>query len=97
MTECDILPPVFGSDHSPISITIKSLQYCQKGRGYWKINNTFLEEPDYINIINRERLKEIETFTDPRLKWEYLKFKVRKTGRSGKVFFQICINLNLHK
>ena len=83
MTECDILLPVFRSDHSPISITIQSLQNCQKGKGYWKINKTFLEEPDYINIINRERigwLKEIETFTDPRLKWEYLKFKVRETS-----------------
>ena len=73
MTECDILPPIFGSDHSPICrpIAIKSLQNCHKGKGYWKINNTFLEEPDYIYIINRERigwLEEIETFTDPRLK-----------------------------
>ena len=70
-------------DHSPTSITNNSLQNCQKGKGYWKINNTFLEEPDYINIINRERigwLKEIETFTDSRLKWEYLKFKVRETS-----------------
>ena len=83
VTECDILPPVFGSDHSPISITIESLQNCQKGKGYWEINNTFLEEPDYINIINRERigwLEEIETFTDPRIKWEYLKFKERGTS-----------------
>ena len=62
---------------------VKSLQDCQKGKGYWKINNTFLEEPDYINIINRERigwLKGIETFTAPKLKWEYLKFKVRETS-----------------
>ena len=29
VTECDILPPVFGSDHCPIGITIKSLQNCQ--------------------------------------------------------------------
>ena len=87
VTKCAILPSIFGSDHSPIMIKIECSRSQKKGRGYWKINNTFLDEPDYIELINYHRvswIEEIESLADPRLKWEYLKYKIRQVSITYK-------------
>lgn len=70
----------FRSDHSGIFIHIKPLPPNMKGRGYWKLNNAYLEEAEYIQGITKckgDWLLEINDIEDSRLKWEYIKYKVR--------------------
>ena len=44
------------SDHSPIYLHL-SFSIVQKGRGFWRLNNDFLNEPEFIfgmnNVIER--------------------------------------------
>ena len=67
------------SDHSSILLRLDSFK-TSKGQGYWKLNNSFVDEYEYIKLINdnfniwREELREI---MDKRIKWEYVKYKVR--------------------
>ena len=77
--DADILPSI-KSDHSPITLNLKTFEN-KKGRGYWKLNNTFLEEENYVKSINDLILKLREDeflFTDKRVLWEYMKFKIRE-------------------
>ena len=76
----DIEPSV-RSDHSAISLTLKSLNSNKKGKGYWKLNNSFINEADYIaGIINGVETWNVEALElqDPRMTWEYLKYKIRQ-------------------
>ena len=83
----DILPSI-KSDHSPIVISIKTYEN-KKGPGLWKINNSFLDEEEYVKSI-QETMKLMvdvrDNFEDKRLWWEYLKFKLREVSmKYGKV------------
>ena len=44
------------SDHSPIYLHV-SFSRVQKGRGFWRLNNDFLNEPEFVfgmnNVIER--------------------------------------------
>ena len=57
-----------------------------RGRSYWKFNNSFLKEPDYINAMRTEIEKikntELTLIADPRMKWEVLKYRIRQFSRS---------------
>ena len=56
-----------------------------RGWSYWKFNNSFLKEPDYISAIRTEieKIKNTEmTFiAHPRMKWEDLKYRIRQFSR----------------
>ena len=45
----DILPSCY-SDHSPISLEIDFTRF-QQGRGYWKMNNSLLYNPEYVTTV----------------------------------------------
>ena len=76
--DVDILPTI-KSDHSPITLKIQTIDNS-KGRGLWKLNNSFLEENEYvrgiIDII--QKTKEENEVNDKIVYWEYLKFKIRE-------------------
>ena len=42
----------YHSDHNMLTLTVK-FENCWRGRGFWKLNCSLLEEPDYVNTINR--------------------------------------------
>ena len=76
--EIDIIPSI-KSDHSPIIMTIKSNEQ-EKGRGLWKMNNSFLDEEQYVKGIKElvDELKNDQHLNmDDITFWEYLKFKIR--------------------
>ena len=79
MSLCEILNPL-ESDHSPIKIRLKS-PYTVKGLGYWKFNNSLLDDNNFVQdmkqVIN-ETIPLIDNYNDPRIGWEYLKFKMRE-------------------
>lgn len=77
--ETDIIPSI-KSDHSPITMTIKSSQN-EIGKGLWKMNNSFIDEEKYVgdikNLINDLKNDNNLGF-DKVVFWEYLKYKIRK-------------------
>ena len=86
-TDVDIKPSV-RSDHSAITLSLKALANV-RGKGYWKFNNSFLEENDFISGITQEYqkwLQEGEVFENIMMTWEYVKYKIREFSiRYGKV------------
>lgn len=79
VNETDIIPAI-KSDHSPITMTIKTFK-TEKGKGLWKLNNTFLEEEEYIKKVTT-LINELKSDTnldnlDKLVFWEYLKYKIR--------------------
>ena len=76
----EIIPSIL-SDHSAVYLHLKSIPKSDKGKGYWRLNNSFLSEEAYINGIRtgaEEWQAECEQFTDERMKWEYVKYKIRQ-------------------
>lgn len=49
VSSADILPGL-KTDHSPITLNI-SLHSNSKGRGFWKLNSSFLTDTDHIDMI----------------------------------------------
>ena len=47
--DADIIPG-YRTDHSSIILKFK-LQDNDRGRGYWKFNNSLLKDRDYISIV----------------------------------------------
>ena len=77
--EVDIIPSI-RSDHSAITISLKGMSE-QKGKGMWKINNSFLEESDFVRGITKY-IKvwedEASCLSSKRSRWEYMKYKIRE-------------------
>ena len=87
----DILPG-YKTDHSMITLQI-SLHSNNRGRGFWKLNTSFLNDIEYVNriklIINQTKVEYVQDDTvSPNLLWEMVKMKVReeslKYGTSKK-------------
>ena len=79
----DIVPSV-ASDHSVVHLKISGAKMKDKGRSYWKFNNSLVQGAIYvektkslINTVNAE-MKDI---VDLRVKWEFLKYKIRQFTR----------------
>ena len=75
IASCGFYTPI-QSDHCPIFLKISPLADASRGPGYWKLNNSQVSDPIYIEKT-RELISEIRTnssdFDDTRVKWECLK------------------------
>ena len=79
----DVIPSV-QSDHSTIVIRTNGLKNDLKGRSYWKFNNSLLNDKTFVNLMKDEILissNELHKFTDPRVKWDFLKYKIRQFAK----------------
>ena len=65
------------SDHSYVSLTIKGEQ-IKRGRGYWKFNNSLLDEDLFVEGIS-EVIAETKNanFDSYRGMWDVMKFKIK--------------------
>ena len=73
--------PCVKSDHSAVIIKLNSFPPGIKGRGLWRLNTSFLSEEQYITGILEEKehwYDEFSNITDPNLKWELIKYKIRQ-------------------
>lgn len=86
------ITPRYKMDHSMITLQI-SLHSNNRGRGFWKLNTSFLNDIEYVNriklIINQTKAEYVQDDTvNPNLLWEMVKMKVReeslKYGTSKK-------------
>ena len=77
---CDIIPSV-KSDHSAVTLQFNSYETNSRGRGYWKLNTSYLNEEPYILGVQNLKascLEEYRNVTDERIIWELLKYKIRE-------------------
>ena len=78
--EVDIVPSI-NTDHSAITLKMKGFQGNAKGKGIWRLNNSFLEEEQYVKDIREQYKKWLVEFgdvIDPRQKWELIKYRIRQ-------------------
>ena len=67
------------SDHSIISITLDLIDTIKRGRSYWKFNNDFLCDSEYVNMVKNiiTDIKLNEQMDNKNSKWEFTKCKIR--------------------
>ena len=74
---CDIVPG-YNSDHSAVLLNIE-LNSITRGKGYWKMNCSYLNNPDYIELIKKtiSHTAEINKEANPNLLWDTIKMSIR--------------------
>ena len=77
--EPDILA-LIASDHSPIIIHFSESTPFTKGCNYWKMNTSLLQSSEFCNqlIIEIEKVKADFAELNHQLKWEIVKYYIRK-------------------
>ncbi|RUA07179.1 MAG: hypothetical protein DSY43_00385 [Gammaproteobacteria bacterium] len=76
----DIITPV-KTDHSAVTIEINSISSSKRGSSFWKMNNSHLQNDDYANMIKSSFsnwLDDVKDTKDPRIKWDWIKYKIRQ-------------------
>ena len=78
----DVLAPLL-TDHSPIKFSCFKNEESNRGRGLWKFNNSLIENEEYVLQMKKfilDTLNELftENILDDQVKWEYLKYNIRK-------------------
>ncbi|GAG89089.1 unnamed protein product, partial [marine sediment metagenome] len=73
------ISPGIRTDHSAIILHIELQKDSSRGPGLWKFNNSYLQEEDYVNCMNYnlDLWLNDNSILDKRVKWEWIKFKVR--------------------
>ena len=70
--------PGYKTDHSAVLLNIE-LNQITRGKGYWKMNCSYLNNPDYINLIKNTitSTAEINRESNPNLLWDTIKMAIR--------------------
>ena len=74
----DIIPAI-RSDHSAITLHINGIENMTYGPSFWKFNASLLEDEEYVNKIyekSRKWIEENREIQDPRVLWDFLKYKI---------------------
>ena len=76
----------FSTDHSPIKFSFSENHEFLRGKGFWKFNSSLINNKEYIDKMRKfifDTLNEIECKYnfDNQMKWEYLKFEIRRFTR----------------
>jgi len=88
VSQCNI-DTAYLSDHSVISIKFKDIGTEERGRGYWKMNNSLLDDEQYIQkiytlFVNSQ--KDFISIDDKRIAWEYAKMLIRRETISYSIY-----------
>ena len=76
------------TDHSAVVIEINSLGTQNHSPSFWKINNSLLEDPTYVELIRENvsvwlrTLSEINFCPDYRIVWDWIKYNIRRESIS---------------
>ena len=73
----------FCTDHSPIFFSLQLKDMPTRGKGFWKFNNSLTSNDDYVEKMKNQisetiRMLDQDKITDKHLRWEFLKYEVRK-------------------
>ena len=75
--------PYIKSDHSLVSLVIDSVEEQKYGPAFWKLNTSFLEDPEYVQMINNEYynwLIEFPEISDKTVLWDLIKYRIRQVS-----------------
>ena len=67
-------------DHRAVSMTVKTF-HRPRGKGYWKLNNSVLQDENYVNSIVdmfHNSVQQYKKSVSPSLFWEYFKKRIRE-------------------
>ena len=70
--------PSIGSDHSILHLNISLNKHANRGRGYWKFNNSLLEDKSFVGKIKshiQDVIQEAFDLPDPRVNGNFLNIK----------------------
>ena len=72
----------FLTDHSSVAIKICLFKELRQGSGLWKFNNSLLQDENFVKEL-KKCIKELETqdtenVLDKQIKWDFLKYEIRK-------------------
>ena len=89
-------------DHKVVNVTIQ-LSNNVRGKGYWKLNNSFLDHKDYqdeIIKIYQEVVDEYSLFVSKSVLWDYFKLRVKQFSitygiMQAKIYYDECKNLEV--
>ena len=74
--------PGLSSDHSCITLSIKSTKNCLSGPSFWKFNNSLLKNEEFTKGLNHyvknELQSECKEIKSKQVKWEYHKYKIKQ-------------------
>ena len=78
------IAPGYKTDHSLVTLQI-STHNNMRGRGFWKLNTSFLKDEEYIkkiqSIITQTKDEyALDNTVTPNLLWEMIKMKIRETS-----------------
>ena len=78
----DILASLL-TDYSPITFSCFNNKESNRVSGFWKFNNSLIENEEYVLQMKTfilDTLNELfnEKILDDQVKWEYLKYNIRK-------------------
>ena len=78
--------PASSSDHSLIFFSLVSTKPASKGKGLWKFNNSLLLNEEFVTKMRNYihlKINEMnhENINNGQIRWEFLKYKVRKFSR----------------
>ena len=75
VTQTTILPS-FQSDQSLISLKLKHLDDCERGKGYWKMNTNLLQDKVYQEQFEAKLPEYLEKYKklDDQQVWELIKY-----------------------
>ena len=68
------------TDHSAITLTLQSKGYAQRGPGFWKFNNSLLDDHDFVDQLNNmipAYKNKYNYLTDEGLYWDMIKMEMR--------------------
>ena len=74
----EIIPSI-KCDHCAVTLQFQEVETRVKGKGYWKINSSILDEEEYIKQLQANKIKWLEEFKDIedlRMIWELFKYKI---------------------
>ena len=78
--ENTLIEPSIKTDHSLIKINLNLKKTPERGRGFWKINNSLLMDKDYIKLINsllEDCSAKFQNIQNKALVWDCIKCEIR--------------------
>ena len=67
---------------------VNETQHSTKGHSYWKFNNSLTQDDAFVQALRNEIAKfycESSELADPVVKWDYLKYKVKKVAKTYSI------------
>ena len=87
VVDSKIIPSV-QSDHSAIVLKVSPTNEGERGRSYWKFNNSLLDDNDFIEGLRQKiqvYLLESSEASTPNARWDYIKYRMRQFSKKFSI------------